>query len=90
MGDGAEEGTELGPVNNRPQFQRVAELVDDAVRSGAHLLLFAGLVDELAMTDGELEGLVIEAEELAVDAIAETVRDNGPQPAASAASRSFT
>ena len=35
VGDGAEEGTELGPVNNRPQFERVAELVEDAVRSGA-------------------------------------------------------
>jgi acyl-CoA reductase-like NAD-dependent aldehyde dehydrogenase len=35
VGDGAAEGTELGPVNNRPQFERVAELVDDAVRGGA-------------------------------------------------------
>jgi acyl-CoA reductase-like NAD-dependent aldehyde dehydrogenase len=35
VGDGAEEGTELGPVNNRPQFERVAELVEDAVRGGA-------------------------------------------------------
>ncbi|MCY1140664.1 hypothetical protein OWR29_21925 [Actinoplanes sp. Pm04-4] len=61
--------------------------IDDAVRSGAHLLLFAGLVEELAMTDGELEGLVMEAEELAVEVIAEAVRD---QPAASAASLSFT
>ncbi|MBL7254968.1 hypothetical protein [Paractinoplanes lichenicola] len=49
--------------------------IGDAVRSRAHLMLFAGLVDELAMTDGELEDLVIQAEELAVDAIAETVRD---------------
>lgn len=35
VGDGAAEGTELGPVNNRPQFERVADLVDDAVRGGA-------------------------------------------------------
>jgi acyl-CoA reductase-like NAD-dependent aldehyde dehydrogenase len=35
VGDGAEEGTELGPINNRPQFERVAELVDEAVRGGA-------------------------------------------------------
>jgi acyl-CoA reductase-like NAD-dependent aldehyde dehydrogenase len=35
VGDGTEEGVELGPVNNRPQFERVAELVDDAVRGGA-------------------------------------------------------
>ncbi|MBU2670891.1 hypothetical protein KOI35_46070 [Actinoplanes bogorensis] len=46
--------------------------IDDSVRTGAHLLLFARLVDELALTDGELEGLVVEAEELAVDRIAET------------------
>ncbi|GAB2628407.1 hypothetical protein Aab01nite_22180 [Paractinoplanes abujensis] len=51
------------------------EELGDAVRSRAHLLLFAGLVDELAMTDGELEALVVQAEELAVDAIAETVRN---------------
>jgi acyl-CoA reductase-like NAD-dependent aldehyde dehydrogenase len=35
VGDGAEEGTELGPVNNRPQFERMAELVEEAVRGGA-------------------------------------------------------
>jgi acyl-CoA reductase-like NAD-dependent aldehyde dehydrogenase len=35
VGDGADEATELGPVNNRPQFERVAELVEDAVRGGA-------------------------------------------------------
>lgn len=49
--------------------------ISDPVRSRAHLLLFAGLVDELAMTDGELESLIVEAEELAVDAIANTVRN---------------
>jgi acyl-CoA reductase-like NAD-dependent aldehyde dehydrogenase len=35
VGDGADEATQLGPVNNRPQFERVAELVDDALRGGA-------------------------------------------------------
>lgn len=35
VGDGAEEGTELGPINNRPQFDRVQMLVADAVASGA-------------------------------------------------------
>jgi hypothetical protein len=44
--------------------------IDDTVRTGAHLLLFARLVDELALTDDELEGLVMEAEELAVERIA--------------------
>ncbi|MGK5679105.1 hypothetical protein [Actinoplanes sp. URMC 104] len=37
------------------------------VRTGVHLLLFARLVDELALTDGELESLIAQAEELAVD-----------------------
>jgi len=35
VGDGAEEGTELGPINNRPQYDRVSELVTDALDGGA-------------------------------------------------------
>jgi acyl-CoA reductase-like NAD-dependent aldehyde dehydrogenase len=35
MGDGATEGTQLGPINNRPQFDRVSELVGDAIAGGA-------------------------------------------------------
>jgi acyl-CoA reductase-like NAD-dependent aldehyde dehydrogenase len=35
VGDGALAGTQLGPLNNAPQRDRVAELVDDAVRHGA-------------------------------------------------------
>jgi acyl-CoA reductase-like NAD-dependent aldehyde dehydrogenase len=35
VGDGAEEGTELGPINNRPQYDRVSELVADALAGGA-------------------------------------------------------
>jgi acyl-CoA reductase-like NAD-dependent aldehyde dehydrogenase len=35
VGDGAEEGTELGPINNRPQYDRVSELVADALDGGA-------------------------------------------------------
>lgn len=35
MGDGLEPGTQLGPINNRPQFERVIELVDDARAAGA-------------------------------------------------------
>jgi acyl-CoA reductase-like NAD-dependent aldehyde dehydrogenase len=34
MGAGLEAGSELGPINNRPQFERVQELVDDARRQG--------------------------------------------------------
>jgi acyl-CoA reductase-like NAD-dependent aldehyde dehydrogenase len=35
VGDGLEEGTEMGPINNRPQFERVTELVAEAVSTGA-------------------------------------------------------
>jgi acyl-CoA reductase-like NAD-dependent aldehyde dehydrogenase len=35
VGDGAEAGTKLGPINNAPQFERVKELVADAISHGA-------------------------------------------------------
>jgi acyl-CoA reductase-like NAD-dependent aldehyde dehydrogenase len=35
FGDGFEEGVEYGPINNRPQFERVQELVEDAKAAGA-------------------------------------------------------
>jgi acyl-CoA reductase-like NAD-dependent aldehyde dehydrogenase len=35
VGDGMEEGTQLGPINNKPQFDRVTELVGDALAGGA-------------------------------------------------------
>jgi acyl-CoA reductase-like NAD-dependent aldehyde dehydrogenase len=35
MGGGFEPGVELGPVNNRPQFERVKELVEEARQAGA-------------------------------------------------------
>ncbi len=35
VGDGTAEGTQLGPINNKPQYDRVSELVADAVSSGA-------------------------------------------------------
>lgn len=38
VGDGMDPETELGPLNNRPQLERVCELVDDAVRSGGRAL----------------------------------------------------
>jgi acyl-CoA reductase-like NAD-dependent aldehyde dehydrogenase len=34
-GEGSADGVQLGPVQNRPQFERVSELVADAVRGGA-------------------------------------------------------
>ncbi|HEX2486311.1 MAG TPA: aldehyde dehydrogenase family protein [Myxococcota bacterium] len=38
VGRGLDEGTELGPVNNKPQFERVRELVDDAKAKGGRIL----------------------------------------------------
>merc|ERR1711972_278451 len=35
VGDGFKEGTEFGPINNKMQFDRVKELVEDAKKSGA-------------------------------------------------------
>jgi acyl-CoA reductase-like NAD-dependent aldehyde dehydrogenase len=35
VGDGMAEGTKLGPINNKPQYDRVSELVADAIASGA-------------------------------------------------------
>jgi len=37
VGDGMEDGTQLGPINNEPQFKRVTELVEDAKRAGARI-----------------------------------------------------
>ena len=38
IGDGSQQGTEFGPIQNAPQFQRVKELLADAERSGLRLL----------------------------------------------------
>jgi acyl-CoA reductase-like NAD-dependent aldehyde dehydrogenase len=35
VGEGTEEGVTLGPINNAPQFERVKELVADALAGGA-------------------------------------------------------
>jgi acyl-CoA reductase-like NAD-dependent aldehyde dehydrogenase len=35
VGDGTEEGVKLGPINNAPQYERVKELVADALSHGA-------------------------------------------------------
>jgi len=37
VGDGFEPDTQLGPLNNRPQFERVCELVESARSDGAHI-----------------------------------------------------
>jgi acyl-CoA reductase-like NAD-dependent aldehyde dehydrogenase len=38
LGDGMEPGTELGPVNNKPQYDRVLELVEDARKHGGRVV----------------------------------------------------
>ncbi len=35
VGDGSDPDTKLGPINNRPQYERVGELVADALEHGA-------------------------------------------------------
>jgi acyl-CoA reductase-like NAD-dependent aldehyde dehydrogenase len=38
VGNGLDPGTQLGPINNKPQFERVTELVEDAKRHGAKIV----------------------------------------------------
>ena len=38
VGNGLDEDSELGPINNQPQLERVQELVEDARQSGARLV----------------------------------------------------
>jgi acyl-CoA reductase-like NAD-dependent aldehyde dehydrogenase len=39
VGPGLEPDTQLGPINNRPQFERVQELVEDARRHGGRVVI---------------------------------------------------
>lgn len=39
VGDGTQKGTRLGPINNRPQFERVRELIEDARTNGYSFLI---------------------------------------------------
>jgi len=38
MNDGLEKGTKFGPINNKMQFARVSELVEDAKKAGARVV----------------------------------------------------
>jgi acyl-CoA reductase-like NAD-dependent aldehyde dehydrogenase len=38
VGDGAAEGTQLGPINNQAQFRRILALIQDAKDTGCHVL----------------------------------------------------
>lgn len=42
VGDGLHEGTQIGPLNNKPQFERVSELVEDAKKQGAKVTTGGG------------------------------------------------
>jgi acyl-CoA reductase-like NAD-dependent aldehyde dehydrogenase len=37
VGEGTVEGVRLGPINNKPQLERITELVDDAIAHGARV-----------------------------------------------------
>ncbi|MBP6379747.1 MAG: aldehyde dehydrogenase family protein [Sphingorhabdus sp.] len=39
IGDGSEQGTRLGPINNRPQYERVLDLIRDAKEHGYTFLM---------------------------------------------------
>ena len=39
VGDGAQQGTQIGPINNRPQYERVLELIQDAKDKGYQFLV---------------------------------------------------
>jgi acyl-CoA reductase-like NAD-dependent aldehyde dehydrogenase len=45
VGDGLQPDTQLGPVNNRPQFERVRQLVDDAKAHGGHVAVGGAPLD---------------------------------------------
>ena len=45
MGEGNEPGVQLGPINNAPQFERVKELVEDAIDGGATAVAGGAAVD---------------------------------------------
>ena len=42
VGDGMQPDTQLGPINNKPQFERVVELLDDAKKAGAKVVVGGG------------------------------------------------
>ncbi len=39
VGDGAQQGTQIGPINNRPQYERVLDLIRDAKDNGYTFLM---------------------------------------------------
>ncbi len=45
IGDGAEQGTQLGPIQNRPQYERVLDLIADAKAKGYDFILGGDVAD---------------------------------------------
>jgi acyl-CoA reductase-like NAD-dependent aldehyde dehydrogenase len=45
VGPGLEEGSVLGPINNKPQYERVLELLDDALNGGAQAIAGGDAID---------------------------------------------
>jgi acyl-CoA reductase-like NAD-dependent aldehyde dehydrogenase len=45
VGDGTDADSQLGPINNRPQFERVQELVGDALAHGAQAAAGGSVMD---------------------------------------------
>jgi len=45
LGDGAEQGTQLGPIQNRPQYERVLDLIADAKAKGYDFILGGDVAD---------------------------------------------
>jgi acyl-CoA reductase-like NAD-dependent aldehyde dehydrogenase len=69
VGDGTSEGVQLGPINNKPQYERVSELVADAISGGATALAGGRPVDgpgyffEPTILTGAIDGTRIVDEE---------------------------
>jgi acyl-CoA reductase-like NAD-dependent aldehyde dehydrogenase len=69
VGDGMEEGTEYGPLNNEPQYERVKGLVAEALGQGARAAAGGGPIDrdgyffDLTVLGGATEGQRIVDEE---------------------------
>jgi acyl-CoA reductase-like NAD-dependent aldehyde dehydrogenase len=69
VGDGMQADTQLGPVNNEPQFERVVGLLDDAKKAGAKVVsgggarAGAGYFIEPTLVTGITEGVRLVDEE---------------------------
>jgi acyl-CoA reductase-like NAD-dependent aldehyde dehydrogenase len=69
VGDGMQPDVQLGPVNNRPQFERVVGLIEDARRAGARVVTGggargdAGYFVEPTLVTGVAEGVRLVDEE---------------------------